>query len=384
MTPFRGTVWDNNGRWWWRVTLPGETKRRAFPLRDPQTDRVTTSRRTAESIAQRLWDEAESKHGTPAADRPQACTVGRLRTLWIEAQTRPEDAAMNTAALAELARRPADSIRPSEILALQEKMRTAPPAESRPRTAGEPCLPGRTRRRKALAVRTVNRRIRAIASVFAFGAARDLLPAEIAWGIKSIAPVRGSSPGFGVPDIIAVHRTLEHVTPTIWRMIVLQMLTGLRSGELCRITAADVTRDGGDWLLRIPRHKTKASTGEKLMVLGPRAIEVIGPLLDAKAKAPDDPLFAPGDSERERGYCRECRPAYDARSYYQAIMHAIAAAGVPHWHPHQLRHLAATAISDTLTEDHARAQLGHTTAGMTRAYIHERRRKAREVAEQLG
>jgi integrase len=372
MTPYKGSLWDNHGRWWWKVTLPGEIKRKAIPLRDSYTGRVTTSRKTAEAIAQRLWDEAESKYG-PASQVAQAATVGRLRTLWIVQQTRPDDAEMNTAALAMLANRPADSIRPSEVLELQAKMRAS-----------------------KLAIRTINRRVRAIASVFAFGAARDIVPAEVAWGIKSIAPIRGASRGFGLPDLVAVHKTLAECTPTLWRMVVLQMLTGLRSGELCRITAGDVTRDGDDWLLRIPRHKTdKVVTGAKILVLGPRAMDVIGPLLETKL--PTEPLFTPEDSERERKSIRpktfpskrakverEYRPAYDARSYYQALMHAIDAAGVAHWHPHQLRHLAATAIADTLTDDHARAQLGHTSAGMTRRYIHERRQKAREVARELG
>lgn len=356
MTPYQGSLWRNHGRWWWRVRLPGSQKREAIPLRDPYTGRATPDKSKAEKIAQRIWNEAERAGGL-APERVQGCTVGRLRAMWLEAQTRAEEADTNTSALAPLARRPADSIRASEILQIQDRL-----AET-------------------LAVRTVNRRVRAIASVFAFGASRDLVPAEIAWGIRMIAPVRGETGSFGMPDIIAVRETLAVCTPTLWRMVVLQMLTGLRSGELCQIRRGDIAREGQDLVLTIAKHKTRKTIGTKTLVLGPRAFELLEPLL---TKREGEYLFTPAESEAERGRVKECRECYDSRSYYHALEFARTAAGASHWHPHQLRHLASTEIADVMSEQHARAVMGHTTVAMTRGYIHEQRRKAREVAEKMG
>jgi len=52
----------------------------------------------------------------------------------------------------------------------------------------------------------------------------------------------------------------------------------------------------------------------------------------------------------------------------RAVMGACKRAGVPHWHPHQLRHGLATRIANKVSVDAARILLGHTDARMTRNY----------------
>ena len=53
-----GRMFKKAGRWWWRVQLPGENRCRARALRGPQERIATSDRRTAETAALALWQEA--------------------------------------------------------------------------------------------------------------------------------------------------------------------------------------------------------------------------------------------------------------------------------------------------------------------------------------
>ena len=62
------------------------------------------------------------------------------------------------------------------------------------------------------------------------------------------------------------------------------------------------------------------------------------------------------------------RERYDAASYRQAIQRAAETAGVPKWHPYQIRHVTATEVRAALGLEDAKALLGHSTALMTAHY----------------
>ena len=57
---------------------------------------------------------------------------------------------------------------------------------------------------------------------------------------------------------------------------------------------------------------------------------------------------------------------------------------VPHWHPHQLRHTAATTIRREMGLDAARALLGHRSLGITDTYAELDQALAVEAARKLG
>ena len=54
------------------------------------------------------------------------------------------------------------------------------------------------------------------------------------------------------------------------------------------------------------------------------------------------------------------------------------------WHPHQLRHNAATLAESKFTLEHAQAVLGHTTPAITATYANARHLKAQEVMRAIG
>jgi len=77
---------------------------------------------------------------------------------------------------------------------------------------------------------------------------------------------------------------------------------------------------------------------------------------------------------------RQAGIRFDAGSYRQAITRAAKQAGVPHWFPYQLRHVAATEVRKALGVESAQALLGHSRADMTQHYTQVSEDKAIEAA----
>ena len=151
---------------------------------------------------------------------------------------------------------------------------------------------------------------------------------------------------------------------------------------------------------------TRASTtvGERVIFLGPRAQSIIGPFL---AAAGDGYLFSPKRSEEARNaekratrdtprwpsHCKRKRegPAeaaarehYTRYSYRGAIRRACVRAGVTPWHPHMIRHSAATDIRKHYGLEASQAVLGHAELGVTQVYAERDMEKAREVMRAVG
>jgi integrase len=75
---------------------------------------------------------------------------------------------------------------------------------------------------------------------------------------------------------------------------------------------------------------------------------------------------------------------YDKDSYRWAIRKACLKAGVPVWHPNQLRHAAATEIRARYGLEAAQAVLGHARADVTQVYAERDLARARAVMNEIG
>jgi integrase len=93
-------------------------------------------------------------------------------------------------------------------------------------------------------------------------------------------------------------------------------------------------------------------------------------------------------SQRVRGRRRKPRKEpgdhYTTESYRRAIAYGCKWAGVPKWHPNQLRHNAATRLRKEFGLDVARAVLGHSSPAVTEVYAELDGAKAAEAMEQVG
>ena len=87
--------------------------------------------------------------------------------------------------------------------------------------------------------------------------------------------------------------------------------------------------------------------------------------------------LSPGAQHAERELCRNNQRVY---------AHArVAVKGVaPKWHPHQLRHNAATRLRREFGLDVARAVLGHSSPVVTEVYAELDQAKAAEAMAKIG
>jgi len=78
-----GSLYQKNGRWWWKVRLPGETKTRARALKPEGSRYATTDRQEAEEVAREMWRlaieaEMEAKLGPQQQDKAEH-SIAKIR-----------------------------------------------------------------------------------------------------------------------------------------------------------------------------------------------------------------------------------------------------------------------------------------------------------------
>ena len=88
------------------------------------------------------------------------------------------------------------------------------------------------------------------------------------------------------------------VSRPVWAMVQLQLFTGMRSGEVVAMRAADLNMSGAIWEYRPRSHKTEHHGKQRVVFLGPRAQAVIEPFLIADMQAH---LFDPTEARNGRG-----------------------------------------------------------------------------------
>jgi integrase len=258
---------------------------------------------------------------------------------------------------------------------------------------------------------SINKHVSRLRGVFKWGVAEELVPASILEALRAVAPLkRGrcqaveSEPVKPVP-IAHVEAVLPHVSAQIGAMIRLQLLTSMRPGEVVSMRGADIDTTGKLWLYRPAKHKTQHHGHGREVYLGPQAQAVLAPFMKPDLAAC---LFSPIDAEAQRrskltasrktplscgnrpGTNRKRRPrrkpreSYSVDSYRRAIGRACVKAGVPHWHPHQLRHTAATELRKRFGIEAAQVILGHRTLRVTEIYAEKNIDAAKRIAAEVG
>lgn len=292
---------------------------------------------------------------------------------------------------------------------------------------------------------TINNRVHMLRRIFRWGVEHEMIPADVPQALDAVEGFRiGKTTA---PESEAVHpvavehveATLSAMSPTVRAMVRLQLLTGMRAGELCQMRTGDIDATGPVWVYRPERHKTQHHNKTRDVAIGPKAIEILRPLLRPDLAAY---IFNPAETERARretltfarktpagygnrpGSNRKRRPErtpgdhYTTPSYRRAIYRAcdkafplppplarrqsetidrwkarltpaqrveIAKWRDEHrWHPHQLRHTFADQVRRAFGLDHAQKALGHANANMTERYAQVALEKAVEVAQAIG
>ena len=243
-----------------------------------------------------------------------------------------------------------------------------------------------------------------IRRIFKWGASRDRVPPAVFQALQAVEGLRRGRSGARETEPVRpapdahVDAIRPFVSSVVWGMVELQRLTGMRSGEVTIMRGADIDTNGAVWAYRPSTHKTEHHGFERIIDLGPRAQEIVRPLLRADLSAY---LFDPRQAEAERYAkaenhrrpnqvpnkrkgARRLQDHYSVSSYRRAIDYACRKANVPSWSPHQLRHSFATRIRKLAGVEVARAALGHQHLRTTEIYSEIDRGKVQELAARAG
>jgi len=276
---------------------------------------------------------------------------------------------------------------------------------------------------------TVNQQAGRVKRMYKWAVENELVAPGVYHGLQAVTglklgrtPAPEGEPVKPVPKEL-IDATLPRVSAQVAAMIRVQLLTGMRPGEVVIMRTADVAdRDGAVWAYKPTHHKTAHHGQKRTVFIGPQAQAVIKPYLDDAA--PERFLFSAADADRARrakqhaerttpkgegnrpGTNRKRRPTrkpgdrYRTDSYRHAISAGCAAAfpvppgvtGVDaerwrkqhHWHPHQLRHNAATELRKAFGIDVAQTILGHRSLQVTEVYAERDMAAAARVMGEVG
>jgi integrase len=159
--------------------------------------------------------------------------------------------------------------------------------------------------RQGLSRRECNRRTNLVKQAFRWGTENELVPPGIFQALQAVAGLRKGRcearetlPIGPVADDV-VDRTVEHLSPTLAAMVALQRITGMRPQEVVGLRAADVDMsDASCWVYHPGRHKGEHHGKDRVVFLGPRAIEIINPYVTSDSSV--FPLLAHPSRGRAR------------------------------------------------------------------------------------
>lgn len=253
---------------------------------------------------------------------------------------------------------------------------------------------------------------------------------------------REAEPVKPVPEAF-VEAVLPHVSRQVAAMIQLQELTGMRPGEVVIMRTCDLETSGKLWTYTPERHKTEHHGHARIIYLGPQAQAVLKPWLRTEL---DAYLFSPAEAEAvrnaerheirktpmtpsqakrqpkkhpkrpkqerytvdsyRRAIARACDIAFplpehlrqrrlpdgknETRSAWRARLTPTEKAEIREWrrqhswHPHQLRHNAATRLRRQFGIEAARVVLGHRSAAITEVYAEIDEAKAADIMLRVG
>lgn len=300
---------------------------------------------------------------------------------------------------------------------------------------------------------SINKAIAIIVRMFKWAAENEIVPASVFQALKTVAGLRkgrsaarDTAPVRPVPTAF-VDAVLANVSRTVRSMIEVQLLTGMRPGEIVLMRGCDLDTSGRVWTYTPQSHKTEHHGKDRPISIGPKAQAIVREFLKPDIAAY---LFDPVEAERDRraeqrrirvtpmnegnrpGSNRKQKPAwrpgdhYTVASYRRAIDRGCDDAFPPpehlarrqvqgtlhrrweskkewkarlgekqwrelrewqtshRWAPNRLRHTAATFIRKEFGLDAARAILGHSSPAVTEVYAELDREKATEVMARIG
>jgi integrase len=407
-----GAIYLNKNRYWWKVQLPGEPAAKARPLKPVGAKFATADYSVACEVARNLWQQAVYQTEFDGRDidvtHIASLTARYLRYVdgYYTKSKEPQDIRYSLKPLTEMyGCLPVEEFGPLKLIDLRDHMIALDWSR-----------------------KLINQRMGRIKRMFKWAVSRQMVSPVVYQGLMTVEGLKfgrttaRENPKRKPVDETHVYAVLAHTTGVVAAMIELQLLTGMRPGEMVAIRPCDIERpDGGIWHYCPEKHKNQHRGIERIVAIGPRGQELLTPFL---LRLEDAFCFSPAESEKMRrekltehrktpGSCgnivgsnRKETPAkkpglrYDSTSYAKAVKSAIAACNkarrveakaaeaepdlVPKWTPYQLRHTHATKVRKEMGYECAGATLGHTNMSATAIYAERNQGLADEAAKRFG
>jgi len=291
----------------------------------------------------------------------------------------------------------------------------------------------------------INKQVNRVRHVFKWAVSDELIPGDILHALQAVAGLRKGRSDAPDPDAVKpvpmemVEAIEPFVSRQVWALVQLQLLTAARAGELTRMRPCDIDRSGKVWVYQPADHKTAHHGFDKKIWIGPRGQKVLAPFL---LRDPESYCFSPAEADAERRQRlseRRITPLscgnvpgsnvkddpqwtagdrYTTGSYRRAIQRGCDQAFPPpaplarencetvarwrkrltpaqkaelaawqkahRWHPHQLRHNAATELRKEFGLEAARIILGHRSAAITEVYAEKDEQEAIKAVMRVG
>jgi integrase len=286
---------------------------------------------------------------------------------------------------------------------------------------------GKVEQRRGWSRSFTNKQISRIKHVFQWAVGEQLIPPSVHHALMAVEGLRrGRSDARETEPVKPVAEAhidavLPFVSKQVGAMIELQQVTGARGGELFIMRPCDIEIAGPVWVYRPSQHKTLHHGHTREIRLGRRAQKIIEPFLGNRPTT--GYLFSPIDAEADRratltanrktplscgnrpGTNKARKPTrtitetYTKDSYARAITRACEKADkwakggkvisndhvcVPHWHPHQIRHTAATRLRHEYGLEAAQVILGQKTLTVTQVYAEKNVALADRIMAEVG
>jgi integrase len=390
-----GTIYLNGSRYWWRVKLPGTFKMVQIRLKFKGGKFATRNLKDAEMLAAEIWQDHIQKQ------KWQKNWDGKLVTLILMYNRRNENYYLppsNEAkeilnALNPLAHlypdRMADDFTPLDLKQYREYLIGSGKFD--------------------LCRKTINTKVGIITRMFKWAVSECLISIHTFTALTTVEGLRKGRTTvregrtISPAKIEIINAAMPYMTPVVSDMIQVQLLSGMRPGELVRMRPCDIEKHETVWIYRPATHKTAWHGHTRAIPLGTKAQAILAKYL---IRPPDDYCFKPAESDaqalqrkhearitplgcgnRPGSNSKGTKPyndRFNTSSYRRHITRACIKAGVEPWFPHQLRHTAATDIRREFGLDAARAVLGHKSVVITNEYAELDLEKASAVAKAIG
>jgi integrase len=231
--------------------------------------------------------------------------------------------------------------------------------------------------------KTINGYVSRIIMSFRWGVGRKFVPPSVLHECENIEHLKSGR--VNVPEskkvtsapiklvrLVQDHFRKSESTAMLADMIELQLLTGMRPGDVCGMKFEDIDQSDDVWVYRVRDDVNKTAHMDKgrTVMLGPKAQAVLGKNWKTKGF-----VFTLSGGDR---------PVKVSR-YGFRIRQACDELQISRWHPHQLRHNYATEVKRRYESDRVAATaIGDSEEVTRRVYLDEDHTVAKRVAAEMG